>query len=256
MTKVMTAHQPNFLPYLGFFDKMKAVDEMGTEPGVFVIRDDCQYVQRDFHHRNRIRTNTGDSWTWLYVPVDHEMMPINDVRIRYDKKINGRELWTKYHLRMIRDNYKRTPFFDSFFPGFKEIYSDPGDNLADFNKRLIRYLAECFEIETELISFYDLPGDIEDNDASETLANISRAVKADIYLSGDGGKNYLDISPFGEDIKVEFQNYKHPIYPQRYPDFKPYMAAIDALFNIGYLPRSGEIVKGRIIRECEIHANI
>ena len=70
MSKVMAAHQPNFLPYPGFFDKLKHIDEMGTEPGVFVIRDDCQYVHRDFHHRNRIRTNTGEGWMWIYVPVE------------------------------------------------------------------------------------------------------------------------------------------------------------------------------------------
>ena len=243
MTKVMAAHQPNFLPYLGFFDKMKAVDEMGAEPGIFIIRDDCQYVQRDFHSRNRIRTNTGDGWMWLHVPVDHDEIPIRNVKIRHDKKINGRELWTKYHLRMIRDNYKRTPFFNDFFPGLEVIYSDPGDNLNNFNKRIIRYLAECFKIRTEMISFYDLPKGIDGNDASETLANMSKAVRANVYLSGDGGKGYLDISPFGNDTRVEFQNYKHPIYPQRYPDFKPYMATIDALFNIGRLPRSGEIVE-------------
>ncbi|MCX6819602.1 MAG: WbqC family protein [Candidatus Aenigmarchaeota archaeon] len=244
MARVMAAHQPNFLPYLGFFDKMKAVDDRGTEPGVFIIRDDCQFAERDWHHRNKIRTNTGDGWMWLYIPVDREMKPIHDIKIRHDKKINGRELWTKFHIRMIRDNYKKTPFFDAFFPGLEEIYSDPGDNLNTFNKRIIKYLADCFKIKAETISFYDLPKDTEGKDASETLANMSKAVKADIYLSGDGGKGYLDMTPFGN-IKVEFQNYSHPVYPQRYSGFKPYMSAIDALFSIGRLPNPGETTEAK-----------
>ena len=95
MTKAMAAHQPNLLPYLGFFDKMLAVNEIGTEAGVFVIRDDCQFVIRDWHHRNKIRTNTGDGWMWLYIPVDHDLVSLRKVKIRHDKKINGRELWTK-----------------------------------------------------------------------------------------------------------------------------------------------------------------
>lgn len=250
MSKVMAAHQPNFLPYPGFFDKLKHIDEMGTEPGVFVIRDDCQYVHRDFHHRNRIRTNTGEGWMWIYVPVEEKMVPIREIKIRHDIRISRRELWTQFHLRMIRDNYKRTPFFDNYYPGLVEIYSDPGDSLCDFNMRLIRYIANCFGIGTKIVSFYDLSLSGDGNNASETLANIARAVRADTYLSGDGGKGYLDISPFGNDVHVEFQNYEHPIYPQRYPGFKLYMGAVDALFNIGRLPRLGEVVNAPTEIKC------
>ncbi len=240
MTRVMAAHQPNFLPYLGFFDKMKRINEMGTEPGVFVIRDDCQYVQRDFHHRNKIRTNTGEGWMWLYVPVEHKMIPLREIKIRHDRRINGRELWTKYHLRLIRDHYRRTPFFDYFYPGLEDIYSDPGETLGDLNKRLIGYLADCFEIRTRVVSFYDLSLRVDGNNASETLVGIARTVGADTYLSGDGGRAYLDQSAFGDDVQVEFQNYEHPVHVQRYPGFRPYMSTIDALFNLGRLPRSGE----------------
>jgi hypothetical protein len=251
MTRVMAAHQPNFLPYLGFFDKLKRVEDMGSSPGMFVIRDDCQYVQRDFHHRNRIRTNTGDGWMWLYVPVEHEMIPIREVKIRHDKKIAGREYWTKYHLRMIWDNYRRAPFFDKYYQGFVEIYSSPGDNLCDFNIRLIKYIAQCFGIKTKMISFYDLALPMNGSEASETLANIARAVGADVYLSGDGGKGYLEMAPFSNSVRVEFQNYEHPVYPQRYPGFKPYMSAIDALFNTGRIPLSGEQLPCRV-REQEV----
>ncbi len=244
MPRVMAAHQPNLLPYLGFFDKLQAVDEIGTEPGVFVIRDDCQYVQRDWHHRNRIRTNTGDGWMWLYVPVDHDIVPIREVKIRHDKKINGRELWIKYHLRMIRDCYRKTSYFDTFFPGLEEIYSDTGDYLVNFNVRLIKYLADCFGISTNIVSFYDLPEGVEGSNASETVFNIAGAGDADIYISVGGGKGYLDTSIFNDNIQVVFQNYEHPAYPQRYPGFKPHVSAIDALFNIGRLPRSGEVICG------------
>lgn len=240
MTRVMAAHQPNLLPYLGFFDKLKLTDEMGTEPGTFVIRDDCQYVQRDFHHRNRIRTNTGEGWMWLYVPVEHKMAPIREIQISPDKRVGGKEYWTKYHLRMIWDNYRRTPFFDRYYQGFADIYSDPGDNLREFNMRLIRFIARCFGIGTEIISFYDLGLPTNGSDASETLADIARAVGADVYLSGDGGKGYLEMAQFGSSIRVQFQNYEHPIYPQRYSGFRPYMSAIDALFNVGRIPLSGE----------------
>jgi len=239
MTKAMAAHQPNFLPYLGFFDKMRSVDELGTEPGVFIIREDCQYVKRDFHSRNKIRIYNG--WKWLNVPVKDNAVPLKDVKIDTEGRINNVP-WATYHLRLIEANYKKTPFFNKFYPDLKKIYLEPGDKLAEFNIRIIKYLAKCFGIKTKIILFHELPESVNGNNASETLVNASKAVGADIYLSGDGAKNYLDVSCF-KDVKLKFQKYKHPVYPQRFPGFVPYMSAIDALFNIGYLPRSGEVVK-------------
>lgn len=239
MTKVIAAHQPNFLPYLGFFDKMRAVNELGDEPGVFVIRDDCQFVRKDFQNRNRIRT--FQDWMWLQVPVENQIAPIGEIKIIHNGKINGRENWTKFHKRMIWNNYKRTPFFDKFYPALDMIYSEPVDNLRDFNFRIIEYLAECFGIETEIVFASDLG--VSGKTASETLAEIARAMETDTYLSGPGAKEYLDISLFGNDVKVVFQDYTHPMYPQRFPGFQPCMSAIDALFNVGHLPKSGEIIQ-------------
>lgn len=237
MTKFMAAHQPNFLPYLGFFDKMRAVNELGTEPGVFVVRDDCQFVRKDFQNRNRIRTYSD--WMWLQVPVNDQFAPIRDIKIIHSGKINGRENWIKFHKRMIWNNYRRTPFFEKFYPVLDDIYSDSAESLRDFNFRIISYLAGCFGIKTKTVFASELG--VSGRSASETLAKMARAVGADAYLSGPGGREYLDISEFGSDVKVLFQKYNHPVYPQRFPGFQPCMSAIDALFNIGYLPKSGEI---------------
>ncbi|MGC9310392.1 MAG: WbqC family protein [Candidatus Aenigmatarchaeota archaeon] len=241
MTRVMSAHQPNFLPYLGFFDKLRAVNETGTEPGVFVIREDCQYVEGDFHSRNRIRIDKG--WVWLNVPVEKKMVPLSSIRIKTDARIKN-VLWNKYHLRLIEANYKKTPFFGKFFPGLEKIYSEPGDNLAEFNLRIIRYLAECFGIKTRIVLFSELPKNTRTDDATQTLVNISKAVGADTYLSGRDGRVYMDLSLF-KGLEVKFQEFRHPVHPQRFPGFEPYMSAIDALFNIGRLPRSGEVIEGR-----------
>jgi hypothetical protein len=99
---------------------------------------------------------------------------------------------------------------------------------------------------------------------TETLANLTRYVDAEIYLSGPGGKDYLEVSSDpninkdsheehkqyiksfdGYPVEVVFQNYEHPVYPQRFPGFVPYMSSIDMLFNLGYLPHSGEKIKLR-----------
>ena len=71
MEKIVSAHQPNFLPYLGFFDKMDKSD-------VFVIRDEVQFAERDYHHRNRIRINgprnNEPQCKWIRVPVTHQVV--------------------------------------------------------------------------------------------------------------------------------------------------------------------------------------
>jgi hypothetical protein len=71
-------------------------------------------------------------------------------------------------------------------------------------------------------------------DPSEDLLRIAQAVNADLYLSGIGGRSYLDHNLFQEaGVTLEFQSFRHPVYPQRFSGFVPNLAAIDALFNVG-----------------------
>ncbi len=66
---------------------------------------------------------------------------------------------------------------------------------------------------------------------------IVEALGGDVYLSGAKGRDYLDVSLFEKKgIRVKFQEFKHPVYKQRYEGFVPNMAAIDALFNVGKMP--------------------
>ena len=253
MTKVMTAHQPNFMPYLGFFDKMISITDedvigkylvsMGLpapkdiDEGVFIIRDDAQYVSQEWHSRNRIRIFNGSKY--LNVPVEKKMAPIKEINIIQDGKINNKTPWKKYHLREIQANYKKSDFFDEYFPELEKIYSEEYELLVDLNMSIINWLADCFDIEADIVLFSDLPESATGNRASETLALATQAVDADVYLSGIGGNGYLDLKPFEErDITVIYQNYEHPTYTQRYPDFVPNMASIDALFNVGCFPVS------------------
>jgi len=235
---MMAAHQPNFIPYLGIFDKMRLVGE----DGVFIIRDDCQYVERDWHNRQKIRTNSSEGFSWLHVPVDKVMKPLSEIPIRHDKKINGKEDWTKFHQRMIEQFYGKAPYFGDFWPGLENIYSNPGDNLADLNIQIIRYLASAFGIEARMVRATSLSNDVFGQNASETLANMALTVGAQTYISGAGGRNYLDASAFENKVNLMFQDYTHPTYPQMQPGFQPYMGAIDALFIVGKLPRSGEVI--------------
>jgi len=222
---IVTIHQPNYLPYLGFFDKMAKSD-------IFVIYDDAQFNKSDFQHRNRIRIYHG--WKWLTVPVEKKRIPINEVKIRNEVKTWKGIKWSDAHFRDIHDNYKDTPYYSIYADELMRIYKRNYEKLVDLNMELIRFLMKAFDIDVKIVFSSDL-GFI--SKSTQKLVEIVEALGGDVYLSGPKGRHYLDVSLFErKGIKVVFQDFKHPVYKQRYKGFVPNMAAIDALFNVGKMP--------------------
>jgi hypothetical protein len=243
-SNVIAAHQPNFIPYLGFFDKMKKSD-------VFVIRDEVLFVDKEFHNRNRIRVNSNDSkdmkFSWISAPVENPRDYILHAKIKKDVKKKNMH-WKRYLLREIKLNYQGTRYFDKYFLEFEKLFTEDEESLLNLNMKIINFFKEAFGIKTEVVyaSELGLKGkNNEKSDASEDLAKICKSLGGDVYLSGSGGKKYLDLKPFVErGIKVEFQDFKSPKYEQKYPGFLPDMCALDALFCVGpeVLDRSEQVV--------------
>lgn len=223
---ILTIHQPNYLPYLGFFDKMKQSD-------TFVIYDDAQFNKEDFQHRNRIRIYHG--WKYLTVPVEKKHIPIRDLRIRNELMIKG-ITWQQAHLKEIRDSYVDAPYYASYEDRLETTYTNKYDKLIDLNMILINFLKNAFNIKTKIIFASELGFT---SMSTERLVDITEALGGDVYISGPAGRDYLDVSLFeSRGITVEFQDFKHPVYKQRYDGFIPNMSAIDALFNMGKMPET------------------
>jgi len=222
---IIAIHQPNYLPYLGFFDKMAKSD-------IFVIYDDAQFNKSDFQHRNRIRIYHG--WKWLTVPVDKKRIPINEVKIRNEVKTWKGVKWANAHFRDIHDNYKDAPYYSVYADELMRIYKRTYEKLVDLNMELIRFLMKAFDIDVEIVFSSELGFTSK---STQRLVEIVEALSGDVYLSGPKGKDYLDVSLFERrGIKVVFQDFMHPVYKQRYEGFVPNMSAIDALFNVGKMP--------------------
>lgn len=229
MKRIVSAHQPNFLPYLGFFDKMASSD-------VFVIRDEVQFVERDYHHRNRIRIasppDAEPQCKWMRVPVAKEQRELKDIRIRNEVK-DKNVPWNSCMLRQIRSHYEKAPCFSRYFAELELILRVRTERLIELNMALISWLKDCFALDTEIVYASQLECR-KTGDPTRDLVEIARAVGADAYLSGNGGRAYLDRLPFDvSGIELQFQSFHHPVYEQRYPGFFPNLAAIDALFNVG-----------------------
>jgi len=214
-----TIHQPNYLPYPGFFEKAYNSD-------VFVIYDTTQFRKNDWQNRNRICTY--DSWQWLSVPVIHNFgQKIKDVRIDNAKKP------LKKNWNSIKTIYGKAPFFRKYSDKLEEIYNRNYELVSDLNNDLIIFFAGIFELNTKFIKNSDLP--LVSTFSTQALIDICKNVNADTYISGSEGKNYLQMELFEEaKIKVIFQNYKHPVYRQfNNNTFQPYMSVIDLIFNHG-----------------------
>ncbi|WP_440954687.1 WbqC family protein [Methanosarcina sp. Mfa9] len=229
---IVSIHQPNYLPYLGFFDKMKKSD-------VFVIYDDAQFNKGDFHHRNKIRIYHG--WKWLTVPVEKKRIPINEIKIKKElndwKGVN----WSESHLTNIIDNYKDAPYFATYEDELEKIYNITYKKVFDINMSLILFLKKAFDIDVKIVFSSDLVNSENvspDSRSSEKLFEIVQALNGEIYLSGPTGRDYLNEDIFTKNgIEVNFQKFDHPVYAQNYEGFVPNLAAVDALFNLGEMPK-------------------
>ncbi|WP_406657771.1 WbqC family protein [Methanolobus sp. ZRKC2] len=222
-------HQPNYLPYLGFFDKMNKSD-------IFVLYDDAQFSKSDFHHRNKIRIYHG--WRWLTVPVEKSRLPIKNIKIRNDFLVKD-NYWFEDHFQSIMNNYEKSKYFHKYKESLQQIYSGEYDNLVDLSIALINMISSGMFTKNRIVlsSEFDLK-----STGTQKIIDIVSVLDGDVYLSGPGGHSYLDTQLFEKhNIRLEFQNFHHPVYSQCYDNFLPNMAAIDSLFNLGKLPLKGEI---------------
>ncbi|MGB2600808.1 MAG: WbqC family protein [Candidatus Omnitrophota bacterium] len=218
-------HQPQYLPWLGYFDKMDQSD-------VFVLLDDVQYKKNEWQNRNKIRNSEG--WQWITVPVLYEFgQEIREVNI--DTAGN----WREKHIKSIELNYSKAPYFDKYFTFFLDIFEREWQSLSDLNTHFIEYFKETLGIKAKLIRSSNLN---VQTSSTERLVDICKLLEADVYLSGAGGEEYLDVELFKQSgIGLEFQAYKHPRYEQVYEGFEPYMAVADLLFCQG--DKSIEIIR-------------
>ena len=215
----VTILQPSYLPWLGFFEQMHRSDQ-------FVLYDDVQFTRRDWRNRNRIRVQEGS--VWLTVPVIQKNKYEQSL---LETKIDNSTSWKRKHLESIRCHYSKTPFFDLYFPWCEKTFNREWDFLLDLSLETIQYLKGELKINTPLLRSSELG---ESGNKSERLISICKQLGATQYLSGESARNYISEKDFSDQgIGLEYQNYQHPEYPQRYEGFVPFLSTIDLLFNCG-----------------------
>jgi len=213
----ISIHQPVYLPWLGFIEKVISSEK-------FVFLDDVQFEKNGFQNRNKIRTYDGEMWLTVPVKVKSQTL-LKDVKINYSVD------WINKHKKSIIQNYKKAEFFDNYWLELEKIYDEKYEYLVELNIEIIKFLFNKLKIKTKTLFSSELH--ISDK-GSNRILEICKILNADRYISGISGKKYLLIDDFErQKIKLEFQNFQHPTYEQVFDPFYPNMAMIDLLFNEG-----------------------
>ena len=218
---IVAGHQPNYLPWLGFFDKLSKCD-------VFIIEDSVQYVHREYQNRNRVKTSNGVQWLTVPVVRGRSGQRISEVRIQNE------EDWARRHWLTLQMNYSRAPYWDEYSEKLRRVYETKWNHLMDLNMHLIREIMRILDIDKELVYASSLEASGRKTDL--VIAQC-KALNADTLLSGAGAKEYLDVKKMNESgVRVVFQEFKHPEYRQLWGGFEPNLSAVDYILCAGNKP--------------------
>lgn len=217
----VSINQPAYLPWLGYFERIARSD-------LHIVLDHVQFEKNSFTNRNKIPTQSGT--TWLTIPLvtkgQFGDLSINHLRIQESQR------WGRKHWANLRQTYLKAAYFKTHADFFEDCYQRSWEHLLPLTDHITGYLLKQFGIPTPLISSSDLnPSSAK----SDLVFELCQSQNATTYLSGAMGKDYLDLTPFQQNnIEVEFQDYKHPVYTQ-FPksEFTPYLGALDLLFHHG-----------------------
>lgn len=216
---ILSAHQPAYLPWLGYFEKIQRSD-------VFIYLDTVQFEKNSFINRNKIKTPQGVQWLTIPVKVKgHTHATL------IDTELDDAQPWRVKHLKSIEMNYRKAPYFATCYPKLKPLFSIPTANLAELCWQQLNFWLSEFEIDTKIVRSSDL---VIISKKSDLVFDLCKHFAADHYLSGALGRDYLDENDFATaGIKVEYQEFIHTAYPQRWEGFEPYMGIVDYWMNCG-----------------------
>ena len=239
-------HQPCFLPWLGYLDRMRRSD-------LFVLLDHVQFERRGYQNRTSIRVE--DEARWLTVPVVQVSQKETIIEKRVDNPPEPLDRWwgTK-HFQTLRFAYRKAPFFREYAPRVQEILETRHEKLVDVNQAMLDFLREAYAIKTPLVRSSQLQ---VEGQRSGLLLDVCKVVGAKTFLGGMGGsRTYLDQAEFDRSgVGVEWQAFEHPKYVQcGAAGFIPGLSALDMLFNCG--PDSRALLLGQGVARRESLAEV
>ena len=222
--KVVAIHQPNFFPWLGYFNKIALAD-------VFIVMDNVQFPKTGGTWLNRVRLAVNGQATWVTMPV---VRAYHGHKLISQMQIDNNKPWRSKLLKTIQMNYTRAPFFQEIFPCLEKLLNNSTDSLAEYNLHNIRFLVEALQVNPSKLVFGSTLN--VEGSATNLLISMVKAVGGTAYMCGGGAAGYQEDEKFSSaKLELIYQNFQHPIYPQNNTKtFIGGLSIIDALMNCGF----------------------
>jgi hypothetical protein len=222
MTRTFAMHQPNYIPYLGYFYKMAQCD-------VFVYLDAVQFPRgQSFAARNRIKSPAGPQYLTIPVSVPKGRRG----KANYLEITCVSDNWKKKHLKTVRHFYGRAPYFSEVFPLFERVLLKE-QTFVDKNIELVETFAGYLGMGGRRVRLSEILNEF--GRKTGLVCDIADRLGADVYLSGTGGgREYNDPDAMAErGVALVYSDFTHPEYPQLWGDFVTHLSILDVLFNVG-----------------------
>lgn len=220
-------HQPNFLPWFGFFHKIHLSD-------IFILHDNIEYSKKSVLRRTHIRN--------INIPLEKEYLTIplvkcSDFTLIKDLVIDHSQKWTPKILNKIKNTYSKTPYFADYFTDIEEWIKASQDhtNLSNWTCSLIEQISSLLSITTKFQRSSELQAQGKGN---EYNLNMTKELGGNIYCSGAGAEGYQMKEDFEKEnialnIVNSFEYIDTKKYPQNGLSFLNGLSIIDLLFNVG-----------------------
>ena len=225
---IVTINQPAYLPWLGYFDRIRRAD-------VHVVLDHVQFEKNSFVNRNKIRKQ-GNS-LMLTVPLKTKGR-FGNLAINHLEMVDCP--WQKKHLTSIKHSYSKAKYFNYIADDIEGIL---GFDFAGAFLKMVMAFQEYFlrklSIDTKVIHSSEM--NLKES-KEDLILEICKKLKAKVYISGPFGREYLEEDRFKDcGIKLLYHDYHHPTYTQLFNGFDKNLSIVDLMFNHG--PDSLDILK-------------
>jgi len=214
-------HQPNFMPWLGYFYKIWQSD-------IFIFLDDVQFIKTGSNYTNRVSINIAGQSNYLTIPIKrgNGVQQINKTQFLNEK-------WKKKFIGTLQANYAKSPYFNQNREFIFELINFESDNLADYNINFITAISKKLNLNTEFKKSSEFHIETE---STQRLIELIKAVNGGSYLSGEGGDNYQEHQRY-KDEKITLLYNQMPTFYYEQPkaeEFIQGLSIIDTILNIGF----------------------
>lgn len=223
MTKVVAIHQPNFFPWLGYFDKIVRSD-------VFIFFDDVQFPKKGGSWSNRVKFLIGSQSKWVTASIERNysgFRNINEMNFQEDN-------WRIKMLKTLKTNYSKNPFYAETMEVVEPLILNSEKNVAEYNINTVTTLSNILGL--DIAKFKRSSEYNERKHSNKLLCSLTKKVGGDIYMCGGGADGYQDETVFmKEEIELVYQNFQNCTYPQyQKENYTSGLSIIDAAMNVGW----------------------